>query len=88
MRWRGGGASIGIVIVILLSVSFSISNELSMIGLWGDERGGFAAKYHAPRHSSARMVRNVKDAEKAWTINAKLVKKSCAGINIILAILG
>ena len=78
MRWRGGGASIGIVIVIfiLLSVSFSISNELSMIGLWGDERGGFAAKYHAPRHSSARMVRNVKDAEKAWTINAKLVKKA------------
>ena len=88
MRWRGGGASIGIVIVILLSVSFSISNELSMIGFWGDERGGFAAKYDTPRHSSARMVRNVKDAEKAWTINAKLVKNGCAGINIVVAILG
>ena len=34
------------------------------------------------------FVRNVKDAAKVWTINAKLVKKSCAGIDMDLAILG
>ena len=57
MRWRGGGASVGIIIVIILSlVSFSISNELSMIGFWGEQRGGFAA---TPRHFSAKMVRGV-----------------------------